>query len=236
MRLALLLPLLFAALPAHAGNFGGELGIASDEVFRGLSQNNGLTVSGRADYAFDAHSYLGARALNNRSAGDAEFDVYGGYSRGFQFRAVLPYTLDAGVAARFYTGDEHGPRAQNLDFAEGYAGIAAGPARLTVYYAPDYYNFGAPGYRANGQLKLPLRIGLNLIGTLAWNDGDGVRRLIAGRSADGRGHAYLDYSATLAQDLPLSFSVSLQVAGTDLDVDGRRFPRVVLGLRRRFGF
>ncbi len=228
--------LALTALPVYAGYSSAQLDVASDRLFRGLTQNNGLSYSARGDYAFDNHVYLGVSAANNRSAGDAEFDLYAGWSRSLLFREIVAYSVDAGVSANLYTGDVHGPRAQNLDYAEAYAGLTVGPASFKAYYAPDYYNFGAPGYRFNGTLKLPLTVKLVLIGTLAWNDGDGVRRLTEARTEDHRGHAYLDYSATLRQALPKGFAVYLQAGGTSLDIDGRRFPRVLIGLNKRFDF
>lgn len=222
--------------PAWAGYPSLQFDLASDAIFRGLSQNNGLSYSARGDYGFDNRSYIGSRVGNNRSAGDAELDVYAGYSRSLTFRELIPYSVDAGVSANLYTGDRHGPRAQNLDYAEAYAGLSVGPAAVKLYYAPDYYNFGAPGYRINGTLKYPLRRSLLLVGTLAWNDGDGVRRLIAERSSNGRGHPYLDYSASLQQQLPHDFTAYLQAAGTNLDVDGHRLPRIVIGIRKSLDF
>ena len=226
--------LVLIAASARAGFFDAQLELASDRLFRGLSQNNGLSYAAGADYGFDNRVYLGARAGNNRSAGNAEFDAYAGYTRALVFRDLLPYTVDAGLSASLYTGDRSGPRAQNLDYAEAYAGVTAGPASFRAFYSPDYYNLGAPGYRFNASLKYPLRPSLSVTGALAWNDGGGVRRLIAERTENRRGRAYLDYSLTLQQRLPRDFAVTLQAAGTSVDVDGQRLPRVVLGLRKNF--
>lgn len=228
--------LLLAAPPALAGYASAEARLASDRVFRGLSQNNGLSVSLRGDYAFDSRAYVGAIAANNRSAGDAELDAYAGYQKALVFRDLIGYSLDGGVSANLYTGDRDGPRRQNLDYLEAYAGIAVGPAAFKAYYAPDYYNLGAAGYRLNGTLRLPLSRQFRVSGTLAWNGGGGVERLIAARSADRRGHPYLDYSLSVDGDLGHGFGAYLQLAGTNLEIDGRRQPRVLVGLRKRFDF
>lgn len=229
--------LLLAAAPAAQAGYGtAQLELASDRLFRGLSQSHGLSLAARGDYAFDANAYAGAFVANNRDAGDAEFDAYAGWREALVFRELVAYTLDGGVAANLYFGDGHGPRRQNLDYAEAYAGAAAGPASFKAYYAPDYYNLGRAAYRFNGSLRLPLSTRLVLSGTLAWNSGAGVRRLTATRTADGRGHDYLDYSLTLRQDLPRGFAALLQLGGTDLDIDGSRWPRVLVGLQKRFDF
>lgn len=239
-RLALLTGLALACAlgvgTAHAGSASLQVDVASDRLFRGLTQNNGLSASARGDYAFDNRVYTGAFAGNNRSAGDAEFDLYAGYRQPLVFRDLVAYSVDAGVSASFYTGDRRGPRAQNLDYAELYAGASVGPVSFKLYYAPDYYNLGAASYRGNGTLRLPLAARTSVAGTLAWNDGDGVRRLTATRTADRRGHAYLDYSVTLTEEFPRGISGYVQLGGTSLDIDGRRWPRVLVGVRKIFDF
>lgn len=226
-----------ARSPAAAGDLSTQVDLASDRLFRGLSQNNGLSMSARGDYAFDRRRYAGAFVGNNRSAGDAELDVYAGFRQPLLWDELIAYSVDAGISANLYTGDHQGPRAQNLDYAEAYAGVAVGPASLKLYYAPDYYNLGGPGLRASGSLRLPLNDRLSLAATLAWNDGRGVHRLIATRRASGRGgQGYADYSLSLSQRLAQDFSATLQLGGSNLEVDDRRWPRVLLSLQKRFDF
>lgn len=241
-RLALLLVVATLACtavgsPAAAGDLSTQVDVASDRLFRGLSQTNGLSVAARGDYAFDRRRYAGAFVGNNRSAGDAELDVYAGFRQPLLWDGLVAYSLDAGLSANVYTGDHQGPRRQNLDYAEAYAGVAVGPASLKLFYAPDYYNLGGSGLRANGTLRLPLSDRLSLAATLAWNDGSGVHRLIAARRASGRGgQGYADYSLSLSQRFARDFSATLQFGGTNLEVDGRRWPRVLLDLQKRFDF
>jgi len=236
-RVLLALVVMAFGRATKAGDLSTQVDIGTDRLYRGLSQNNGLSVSARGDYAFERRSYAGAFVGNNRSAGDAELDVYAGFRQPLLFRELIAYSIDAGLSANVYTGDHQGPRAQNLDYAEVYAGIAAGPASLKLFYAPDYYNLGGPGLRANGTIRLPLNDRLSLAATLAWNDGSGVHRLIAARRASGRGgQGYADYSLSLSQRFARDFSATLQLGGTNLEVDGRRWPRVLLSLQKRFDF
>jgi len=221
---------------AHAGYPSAQLDLGSDAVVRGLSQNNGLSYALRGDYGFDSRAYVGARAANNRSAGDAELDFYGGYAKTLSFRQLIPYSVDIGVSASVFTGDRDGPRHQNLDYAEAYAGIGVGPAALKFSASPDFYNEGGAGYRAAGTLKLPLTSSLQWIGVLGWNGGDGLRRYVASRRDDRRPRSYGDYSATLVQQLPHDFSAYVQVAGASIDIDGRAAPRVLVGVRKAFDF
>lgn len=222
---------------AVAGDLSTQVDLASDRLFRGLSQNNGISASARGDYAFDRHFYAGAFVGNNRSAGDAELDVYAGARRSLLFDELIACSLDAGISASVYTGDREGPRAQNLDYAEAYAGIAVGPAALKLFYAPDYYHLGGAGLRASATLRLPLTERLGTAATVAWNDGSGVHRLIATRRAPGRGgQGYADYTLSLSQRLGHDWSAQLQLGGSNLELDGRRWPRLLVGLQKRFDF
>lgn len=219
---------------ASAGALDLRATIATDELFRGIPQNNSLTVSLRGDYRFDNRVYLGVRALNNRSLGGVQGDFYVGYSHALNLLGLIQATADAGVTASVYgDGDS---RLDNPDYVEAYASLGVGPLRVSGAYAPDYFGTGAAGYRMAGQLKLPLSFpGLSATGGVGLNGGEGVRRLVASRKPDGRGAQYADYSLVINQELPLAFSAFGQVAGATVNIDGSRAPTFLLGLRWRYG-
>lgn len=229
--------LIAALLPmpaAWAGSLDLRATVATDELFRGIPQNNSLSFSLRGDYRFDNRVYLGARALNNRSLGGVQGDFYLGYSHALNLFGLIQATADAGVTASVYGNDDS--RLDNPDYVEGYASLGVGPLRVSGSYAPDYFGTGAGGYRLAGQLKLPLPFpGLSATGAIGLNGGDGVRRLIASRQQDGRGAQYADYSLVINQELPLAFSAFGQVSGATVGVDGSRAPTFLLGLRWRYG-
>ncbi|MDP3293141.1 MAG: TorF family putative porin [Nevskia sp.] len=224
-------------LPLHAAFAAGfdlRTTVASDELFRGIPQNNSLTVGLRGDYRFDNRVYVGVRALNNRSQGGAQSDFYVGYSRALNLFGLIQATADGGLSASIYGDDDS--RLQNPDYVEGYASLGVGPLRVSGSYAPDYFGTGAAGYRMAGQLKLPLPFpGLSATAVIGWNAGDGVRRLVASRQQEGRGAQYADYSLVINQELPLAFSAFGQVSGTTVDIDGSRAPTFLIGLRWRYG-
>lgn len=232
-RLPLLATLLLgASAPIHAGTLDLRVGIAGEEVFRGVVQNNSPTASLRADYRFASRVYLGSRLLNNRSAGAAQADIYAGYARSLQLFDLIPVGIDGGINVSVYSRDRRGPQRRDLDWAEAYAAVDSGPARFTVAFAPDYFGTGGAGWRVAGQLRWPLRTGLDATAVLGWNDGDGVRRHLAPR---GGGAGYGDYSLQLSQALPASVTVYGQIAGASIRIDDSTRPRLLVGLRWRWG-
>lgn len=234
IRSFLLVAALLPLSAAFAAGFGLRTTVATDELFRGIPQNNGLSFSLRGDYRFDNRAYLGARVLNNRSQGGAQGDFHIGYSRALNLLGLIQATADGGLSASVYADGDS--RLKNPDYVEGYASLGVGPLRVSGAYAPDYFGTGAAGYRMAGQLKLPLPFpGLSATGVIGLNAGDGVRRLVASRQQDGHGARYADYSLVINQELPLAFSVFGQVSGATVDIDGSRTPTFLLGLRWRYG-
>lgn len=226
-----------ALLPGivSAGQFDLRATVASDELFRGIAQNNSLSFSLRGDYRFDGRAYLGGRILNNRSQGDVQGDAYLGYSLPVNLLELIPATVDAGMSASFF-GGRSGRGLDDPDYLEGYASLGIGPLRVGGNYAPDYWGTGAAAYRISGQLKWPLPFpGLSVTGVVGWNAGKGVQRLVASRRPGGRGAQYADYGLLIGQELPLAFTVFGQVAGTTIDIDGSRAPTFLFGLRWRHG-
>jgi len=234
--------LLASAATARADWFSGNAGIASDYLFRGLDQTNGAALQGGLDCARSDGWYAGAWASNNRSAGGGELDLYGGNSRQVLAFGLLAATVEVGAVGYLYTGS----RPQVLgggsqDFAELYAGAAAGPAALKLYLAPDYANRGAPGYYLQGTARYPLGAGFKLVLALGYSAGRGVERQTAKLTADGSGREYLDYSLRLSKTVEHLATLWLELAGSDLDLaegaqGGRAQPKILFGLRRDFDF
>lgn len=232
LKLAVATSAALATLPSVAGTLDLRISAASEEVFRGVVQNNSATAIVRADYRLARRAYVGSRLLNNRSAGGAQADVYAGCSQPLVLFDLIPATLDGGLNVSVYTGDRDGPQGRDLDWAEAYGAIDAGPGRLTIAFAPDYFGTGGIGWRAAGQLRLPITPNLDATAVLGWNDGSGVRRHTAGR---GGGEAYADYSLLLTHQLPARFAIYGQVTGASQTLDDSSRPRVLVGLRWRWG-
>jgi uncharacterized protein (TIGR02001 family) len=227
---------------ASADWFSGNAGVVSDDLFRGLDQTNGPALQGGLDYVHHSGLYVGGWASNNRSAGGGELDLYGGYTRPLQLFGLLNATFDAGLTGYLYSGDRPaGFGGGNQDFAEGYAGIALGPASLKASFAPDYAGRGAPGAYLQGAVDYPLPAGLKLKATLGYSLGAGVQRQTAPLILNGAGHNDLDYGLRLSRDFPYGLNAWLEVAGTDLHLaqtaqGGRDQPKFLAGLRKDFDF
>ena len=144
----LLLLLTMVSLPTFA-SVSANVSIASDYIWRGMTQTDGIAVSGGFDYAADGGFYAGIWGSNvncNDSTGSgngAEFDYYFGY--GFEMGGV---GVDLGYVAFDYPGNE-----DDLDFEEIVLGLSMGDLGLTFAMgqdgAPDYtevsYGIGAVG-------------------------------------------------------------------------------------------
>lgn len=228
------LALLLAVSPADA--FAATLDVrttaASEEVFRGLVQNNSLTGMLRADVRFAGRAFAGGRVLNNRSAGGAQFDVHAGYARSALLFDLIPVSVDGGVNVSVYGDDRRGPQQRDLDWAEVWLAAGSGPLRATIAFAPDYFGTGAVGWRAAGQLRWPISAGFDATAVLAWNDGDGVRRHTAVR---GGGAAYADYNLSLSKTLPKDLTLFAQFTGASQTIDDSARPRLLAGIRWRWG-
>ena len=131
-----------------------NLGVASDYVFRGVSQTNeDPQIFGGVDVTI-GKAYVGLWTSNVDfgNSTSAEFDIYGG------FKPTLgAVSLDIGL---IYYGYANKPSGPDEAYWEGKiaASVAAGPATIgaAVYYSPEF--FGETGtavyYELNGALPI----------------------------------------------------------------------------------
>ena len=125
------------SLPSYSA-VSANVSIASDYIWRGMTQTDGIAVSGGFDYAADGGFYAGIWGSNvnfNDSTGNgngAEFDYYFGY--GFDMGGI---GVDIGYVSFDYPGNEEG-----LDFEEIVLGLSMGDLGLTFALGQD----GAPDY------------------------------------------------------------------------------------------
>ena len=133
----LLLLMALVSLPSYSA-VSANVSIASDYIWRGMTQTDGIAVSGGFDYAADGGFYAGIWGSNvnfNDSTGNgngAEFDYYFGY--GFDMGGI---GVDIGYVMFDYPGNEDG-----LDFEEIVLGFSMGDLGLTFALGQD----GAPDY------------------------------------------------------------------------------------------
>ena len=127
-----------------------NLGVASDYVFRGVSQTDGdVQVSGGFDAELGGGFYAGVWASNVDfgNGTDLEYDIYAGVRP-----EVGPVALDLAVLHYGYTD---APAGSDQDFWEVKAAAAAPAGPLTlgaaVFYSPEF--FGATGPATYAELN-----------------------------------------------------------------------------------
>ena len=142
----------------------GNVALATDYAFRGVSQSDGPAVQGGFDVAFgDSGLYAGTWASNINFGGgsDLELDVYGGYK--FALGGVA---MDVGVLGYLY------PNAQDdgaeLDYWEVYAKPSiALTEQFTlgagIYYSPEFTGESGDGlyYEVNGAFAVSPELSLS---------------------------------------------------------------------------
>ena len=142
----------------------GNVALATDYAFRGVSQSDGPAVQGGFDVAFgDSGLYAGTWASNINFGGgsDLELDVYGGYK--FALGGVA---MDVGVLGYLY------PNAQDdgaeLDYWEVYAKPSiALTEQFTlgagVFYSPEFTGESGDGlyYEVNGAFVVSPELSLS---------------------------------------------------------------------------
>ena len=155
-----------AAAPAFAQEVtvSGNVALATDYAFRGVSQSDGPAVQGGFDVAFgDSGLYAGTWASNINFGGgsDLELDVYVGYK--FALGGVA---MDVGVLGYLY------PNAQDdgaeLDYWEVYAKPSiALTEQFTlgagVFYSPEFTGESGDGlyYEVNGAFAVSPELSLS---------------------------------------------------------------------------
>lgn len=122
------LPMLAAAAdaPASPHTFTGNLTIASDYRFRGISQTfKEPAVQGGIDYSHASGFYLGTWLSNVSgvqypNGAGLEMDIYGGY----KFEIAKDTMLDLGVLHYYYPGAKYNVLGDKFDNTELYVGAS----------------------------------------------------------------------------------------------------------------
>ena len=140
MKKTLMAAALLAGSQAAVAEISGNVTIATDYRFRGISQTDrDPTIQGGFDYAHDSGLYAGIWASNLAFAGSIEMDYYGGYAGNINDNIGF----DVGVIYYDYPSDNQPSGANDLEFWEIYGGLSGdvGPVSLSgkLSYSPDYF-------------------------------------------------------------------------------------------------
>ena len=200
------------------GGFSGNVTIASDYSFRGVSQTNLLpTVQGGFDYELAGGLSFGTWA-SNVNFGDGtsqELDLYVGYGMELNETTSLGFTF-----IQFeYPGEGEG-----LDYQEFQASLDISSISIGFVYSPSYvgvddlqFTYVSAGYSSTfgENVSFSASVGLNTA-----EDG-----FFAGEDS------YMDYLVGIA--VPMSgIDVGLQVVGTDIDDDELTEGRLVFSMSK----
>lgn len=121
---------------ASAATFSGNVAVATDYVFRGVSQTQERpAIQGGFDAAFDSGFFAGIWASNVDFDTDAsaEMDYYGGYSGSFGCSAC---SYKVGYYYYDYPGDPQ------LDYQELAASVTYGGLTVGLNYSWEYFGEG----------------------------------------------------------------------------------------------
>jgi len=208
MKKVMAVALLLATGYASAAEVSGNVTLASDYRFRGISQLKGgisPAIQGGFDVSFENGVYLGTWASNvNFTGGALELDGYGGW----KFMATDTLELDMGFLYYGYPRDAD----LDADYYEFYTKATMFGVTVGASYSPDYFaetgKFGyfsadySWGFAEN--YSLDLHVAYNL-----FEDEDFL--------SNGQ-DSYVDFSVGVSTSY-WDLDWSAAVVGTDLDKD-----------------
>ncbi len=198
----LLATALLAGSSAALAEISGNVTMATDYVFRGVSQtDNQFAIQGGLDYAHDSGFYLGTWAsnvdstfFNDEKDPQIELDLYGGYSG--ELANGIGY--DVGYIRYEYPGGSES------DTNEIYLGGSYNNFSATITYSDELAFLGSEesAWYLSAGYEMELPQGFGLSASLGYSFGDAFDNV----DSDGLDDTYLDWS----------LGISKTVAGVDL--------------------
>ena len=154
-RLLAIALLALAAAPGWA-QVSGQIALASDYRFRGISLSNGPALEASLSYDHSSGLYAGAFASNvDVPQSGVGVQAYGGYAR----RWGDTRAWDVGIVGYVYPTSQSGNR---YDFAELFAGVTLDRVGLRLCTSNDYYGSSNPSVYAEGNAGFALTAWLTL--------------------------------------------------------------------------
>lgn len=150
--------LVFVVSSANATEISGNVSLATDYVWRGVSQTDETAaIQGGFDVATDSGLYAGVWGSNIAFSGSIETDFYVGFSNDLNDS----FSYDVGVLHYGYPND---PSGANTAFDELYGNVTFRDFTLGVSYSNDFSGeTGQATYYSLGyELSLPNDFGLAL--------------------------------------------------------------------------
>ena len=121
-----------AMIPAaNAVEVSGNVSIATDYKFRGISQSDGEAISGGFDVGFDSGFYVGTWGSSIEDWGNGiELDYYAGFATDLSENV----SIDVGYLYYGYPNAD-----DDLDFEEIYGSVSFADLTLGFAYSNDYF-------------------------------------------------------------------------------------------------
>lgn len=200
--------------------FSATTAIATDYVFRGISQTNeDPAIQGSFDYTHPLGIYLGVWGSNvdeSISKGNIELDFYGGY----RHELFKDFSFDLSVIYYLYPGSGSDPEA---NYWEGHVGLSYALSSLPLtptlgvgyYYSPDFFGEDGDADYVNGRLGLSLPYGFGLAGEIGYQWVEGDKTTGHGQGEGGHdGFDYTTWRVGLSKEL-LGFNLDLSYYDTN---------------------
>jgi uncharacterized protein (TIGR02001 family) len=214
------------AAPASPHTFTGNLTVATDYRFRGISQTfKQPTVQGGFDYSHSSGFYLGnwnsnVSGVQYQNGGSIEMDFYGGY----KFEPVKDLTADIGLLYYYYPGSSIGTTGTKYNNGEIYfAGTYKWFSAKYSYGLTDFFGLNsvtAPSYAFSA---LPARGNsrgsgyLDLTGTFEVMDKTTLTVHVGRQMVKNYSElSYTDYKVGIAKEFPWA-TVGFAVITTNAD-------------------
>ncbi len=222
--------LLGTAPAANAAEWSGNVAIASDYRFRGISQGDrSPAIQGGFDLETESGFYVGTWASNVTFSDAAiEMDFYLGF--GGDISEGVSY--DVGYLYYAYPEDGSleldGSGDRDLDYSEIYASVSFGDATLGFAYSNDYffetgnfyYIYGDYSFALAENWSLDLHYGLNVFEDEELGADFGIGECAAtaanGECINGSEDSYGDWSVGVSTSAA-GLDISLQYIDTSLD-------------------
>jgi uncharacterized protein (TIGR02001 family) len=203
---------MLAGSSAALAEISGNVTMATDYVFRGISQtDNQLAIQGGLDYAHDSGFYLGTWASNVDSSffndgqdPQIELDLYGGYSS--ELANGIGY--DLGYIRYEYPGGSVN------DTNEVYLSGSFNNFSASITYSDELAFFASKesAWYLSAGYEMELPEGFGLAASLGYSFGDAFDNV----DGDGLNESYIDWSIGITKTVA---GLDLGLTYTDVDLD-----------------
>lgn len=209
-RVALGSILVVACAGTATADIAGNIGIATDYRFRGISQTDrDPQVSGGFDFTSESGIYLGIWGSNVAFSSGPELDYYGGYRGKFSEDVAF----DVGYVYYNYPSDNADP---DLDYQEIYGSVTIGGFKAGLNYSDDYFAETDTYWYLYGQYSMNITESVAVSASVGYNAFDSSEAMSSFLVTDNDpGDDYIDWKIGVSTTVE-GIGVSLSYVDTSL--------------------